>query len=62
MAFGLLNAAWALGAMLGPAAAGTIAGATGDAVPFVLTAAGAVAALAFLRPSIGLPAPRGSEA
>jgi MFS family permease len=62
MAFGLLNAAWALGAMLGPAAAGTIAGATGDAVPFALAAASAVAALAFLRPSIGLPAPRGSEA
>jgi MFS family permease len=48
MAFGFLNAAWAAGAMLGPAAAGTIAGATGDAVPFVLAAAAAVAALAFL--------------
>jgi len=62
MAFGLLNAAWAIGAMLGPAAAGTIAGATSDAVPFVLAAAASVAALAFLRPSIGVPAPRGSQA
>ena len=62
MAFGLLNAAWATGAMVGPAAAGTIAGQTGDAVPFVVAAAGSVAALVFLRPSPGLPAARGSEA
>jgi len=62
MAFGLLNAAWATGAMIGPAAAGTVAAATGDAVPFVLAAAGSVAALVLLRPSVGLPAPRGSEA
>jgi DHA1 family inner membrane transport protein len=56
MGFGLMNAAWAVGAMIGPAAAGTIAGATGDAIPFVLAAAGCVAALIFLRPSVGLPA------
>jgi MFS family permease len=62
MAFGLLNAAWATGAMVGPAAAGSIAGATGDAVPFVLAAAACVAALVLLRPSVGLAAPRGSEA
>jgi MFS family permease len=49
MAFGLMNAAWAVGAMLGPAAAGLIAAATGDAIPFVLAAACALAALAFLR-------------
>ena len=55
MGFGLMNAAWAVGAMIGPAAAGTIAGATGDAIPFVLAAAGSVAALIFLRPSVGLP-------
>jgi MFS family permease len=51
MAFGLMNAAWATGAMLGPAAAGGIAGATGDSVPFVLAALGCVAALVFLRGS-----------
>jgi MFS family permease len=62
MAFGLLNAAWAAGAMVGPAAAGAIASTTGDSVPFLLAAAGSVVALAFLRPSIGVPAPRGSEA
>lgn len=62
MAFGLLNAAWAIGAMVGPAAAGVIAGATGDAVPFVLAAAGSAAALMLLRPAVDLPAPQGSEA
>jgi MFS family permease len=46
MAFGLMNAAWALGAMIGPAAGGAIAGATGDTVPFVLAAC--LCAAAFL--------------
>ncbi len=50
MAFGLLNAAWAIGAMVGPAAAGAIAGSTGDAVPFLLAACASIAAFAFLRP------------
>jgi MFS family permease len=47
MAFGFMSAAWALGAFVGPAAAGAIAGATGDWIPFVLAAclcAGALAA------------------
>ena len=38
MAFGLMNAAWATGAVAGPAAGGAIAGATGDTVPFLLAA------------------------
>jgi MFS family permease len=57
MAFGLMNAAWATGAMIGPAAAGSIAGATGDSIPFVLAAVGCVVALIFLRPSSALRAP-----
>ncbi len=61
MAFGLLNAAWATGAMVGPAAAGAIAGTTGDAVPFLLAAAASLAAFALLRPSRALPLPRGSR-
>jgi MFS family permease len=47
MAFGFMSAAWATGAFVGPAAAGAIAGATGDWIPFVLAAclcAGALAA------------------
>lgn len=48
MAFGLMNVAWATGAVAGPAAGGAIAGATGDWVPFVIAAtlcAGAFATL-----------------
>jgi MFS family permease len=39
LAFGVMNAAWAVGAVVGPGAAGAIAGATGDWVPYVLAAA-----------------------
>ena len=49
MAFGVMNAAWALGAVIGPAAAGAIAGVTGDAVPYVLAAAACAVALAATR-------------
>lgn len=49
MAFGVMNAAWALGAVIGPAAAGAIAGVTGDAIPYVLVGAACVAALAATR-------------
>jgi MFS family permease len=60
MAFGLMNAAWAVGAMLGPAAAGAIAAATGDWIPFAISACMCVAALAATgrsRPA-PIPAPR----
>jgi MFS family permease len=50
MAFGLMNAAWAVGAMAGPALAGTVAGATGDAVPFIIAAAGCAVAFVLFRP------------
>ena len=36
--FGIMNTAWALGNMTGPALAGTIAEATSDAVPYALAA------------------------
>jgi MFS family permease len=39
IAFGMMNGAWAAGAMIGPAAGGAIASATGDSVPFLLAAA-----------------------
>jgi MFS family permease len=45
MAFGLMNAAWALGALVGPAAGGAIAAASGDVVPFLISAAFCGAAL-----------------
>jgi MFS family permease len=37
--FGIMNTAWALGNMSGPALAGTIADAAGDGAPYVLAAA-----------------------
>jgi MFS family permease len=39
LGFGIMNTAWALGNMSGPALAGTIADAAGDAVPYLLAAA-----------------------
>jgi MFS family permease len=49
MAFGLMNAAWAMGALVGPAAGGAVAAATGDVVPFLCSAAFCAAALAAVR-------------
>jgi MFS family permease len=50
MAFGMMNAAWALGAMAGPAAGGAIAGAVGERTPLIIVALGCAAVLS----SIGL--------
>jgi len=49
MAFGLMNAAWATGALVGPAAGGAVAAATGDVVPFLVSAGFCAAALAAVR-------------
>src|SRR4029077_10587524 len=49
MAFGLMNAAWALGALVGPAAGGAVAAVTGDIVPFLVSAALCATALAAVR-------------
>ena len=57
MAFGLMNAAWAIGAVVGPVAAGAIAGASSDAVPFVLAAVACAVALLSVRPSIAPSVP-----
>ncbi|HXD54392.1 MAG TPA: MFS transporter [Solirubrobacteraceae bacterium] len=50
MAFGLMNASWAVGAMGGPAVAGAVAGALGDSVPFLVAAAGCALAFVLFRP------------
>ena len=50
MAFGLMSAAWATGAVAGPAVGGAIAYATGDWIPFVIGAALCASALVALRP------------
>lgn len=49
MAFGLMNAAWAIGALVGPAAGGAVAAATGDVVPFLVSAGFCATALATVR-------------
>jgi MFS family permease len=49
MAFGLMNAAWATGALIGPAAGGAVAAATGDVVPFLVSAAFCGSALVAVR-------------
>ena len=50
MAFGLMNASWAVGAMGGPAIAGVLGGALGDSVPFLLSAGGCALAFVLYRP------------
>jgi MFS family permease len=49
MAFGLMNAAWAMGALVGPAAGGAVAAASGDIVPYLVSAGFCAAALALVR-------------
>jgi MFS family permease len=49
MAFGVMNAAWATGALVGPAAGGAVAAATGDVVPFLVSAGLCATALAVVR-------------
>ena len=38
LAFGLVNACWGIGALVGPAAGGALAGVAGDAVPYLVLA------------------------
>jgi MFS family permease len=49
MAFGLMNAAWAMGALIGPVFGGAVAAATGDVVPFLVSAVLCAATLALAR-------------
>jgi MFS family permease len=46
IAFGIMNAAWATGAVVGPAAGGALASATGDTLPLLLSAAVCAGSLA----------------
>ena len=63
MAFGMMNAAWALGAMAGPAGAGVLAQATGEEFPFFLAAFACLATVAMLlrgpRTRLATPATEG---
>jgi MFS family permease len=58
MAFGLMNAAWAGGALVGPAVGGAVADASGDVAPFAVSAGlCAVALFAVRRRTAGRLAP-----
>jgi MFS family permease len=56
LAFGLMNAGWALGAIIGPAAGGALASIAGDAVPYLLMAALCLATYAATRIRLAEPA------
>jgi MFS family permease len=43
LAFGVMNACWGIGALVGPAAGGALAGVAGDAVPYLVLAGVCVA-------------------
>jgi MFS family permease len=49
LVFGLMNAGWAIGAIVGPAAGGALAGAAGDSVPYLILAAMCAGTYAVLR-------------
>jgi MFS family permease len=57
MGFGLMNAAWAAGAVAGPALGGALASATGDWIPFGLAAALCVVSLVAVRGTARRPVP-----
>jgi MFS family permease len=54
-AFGVMNAGWAVGAIIGPAVGGVLASAAGDAAPYLLLAA--VCAATYVATRIGATAP-----
>ena len=57
LAFGLMNTAWAIGAMTGPAAGGALADAVGDPAPYVICAVIALLTLPLLNRSVLEPGP-----
>jgi MFS family permease len=63
LAFGLMNGAWAVGAVIGPAAGGALAQRAGDALAFTLLAVICAATLAAtrFRPTLGTPRERVPE-
>jgi MFS family permease len=55
LAFGVMNAGWAVGAILGPALGGVLASAAGDAAPYLLMAA--ICAATYVATRVGATAP-----
>ncbi|TMM29213.1 MAG: MFS transporter [Actinobacteria bacterium] len=59
LAFGLVNACWGIGALVGPAAGGALAGVAGDAVPYLVLAGVCVATYLATRARYAEPEPVG---
>jgi MFS family permease len=55
LSFGVMNSAWALGALAGPAVGGALADSLGDAAPYLLGAALSAGTLAALAAHVGRP-------
>ncbi len=55
LAFGVMNTAWAIGAMVGPSAGGALAEAIGDPAPYVICAAIAVLTLGVVGRAVPAP-------
>ena len=55
LAFGVMNACWGVGALIGPAAGGALAGAAGDAVPYLILAGICLATLLATRVAYAEP-------
>lgn len=61
LAFGIMNAAWAVGAIVGPAGGGALSNAAGESLPFALAAGLCLLALLWVRPAasrLALPVER----
>jgi MFS family permease len=55
LAFGVMNACWGVGALIGPAAGGALAGAAGDSVPYLILAGICLATLLATRVAYAEP-------
>jgi len=55
LAFGVMNACWGIGALIGPAAGGALAGAAGDSVPYLILAGICLATLLATRVAYAEP-------
>jgi MFS family permease len=56
LAFGVMNAGWAVGAIVGPALGGALAAVGGDALPYLVMAAVCLGTYVVARRAVGVPA------
>jgi MFS family permease len=56
LAFGVMNAGWAVGALVGPALGGALAGLAGDAAPYLVTTGACLGTYVLTRVAVRVPA------